>query len=65
MEPSTRAYLAAIDALARRHEREAPGSYDAHYWRIEHETGCTLTSAELHRRAMQAERRSAATAPKG
>lgn len=58
MDPSIRAYLAAIDALAKRHERDAPGSYDAHYWRIDHDTGCTLSSSELHRKATHAERRS-------
>lgn len=58
MEHSTIMYLAAVDAIARRHEAEAPGSYDAHYWRLEHATKCSLTATELHKRATQAERRS-------
>ncbi len=52
------AYLSVIEARAKACEARAPGSYDAHYWRIDFETRGELGSSELHRRATQAERRS-------
>ncbi len=51
-------YLAVVEARAKALEAMAPGSYDAHYWRIEFQTHGELGNSELHRRATQAERSS-------
>lgn len=46
------AYLATVATL-RDKAIERGDAYDAAYWAIELETECSLSSAELHKRAME------------